>query len=383
MSEIMADDKGKEIKSIINKINKDARKGEAEETPLIFIAADRPELIETTYIPTGIDDMDKLLGGGFPSKSIIALHGDPGCGKTSLALMMAATYTQKGEYVLYVNTEGELSMDVAEMYGMDKEKFLHCNPYDIAEQPIDAIETFLYDQKNRVPSGLISLVIIDSINNLIAKKAVDKLEKEGSEGNNMATTAKLLAEFLARVSGRGLLRKNTMMILIAQDRANLNNPSGKGPNTIMSGGYALKYAAKIVVKLTRVQDLKNGDEIIGKILRWRVEKNNITGKLGTEEYSVVFGQGIDDADAVFQKASEFGYIYKDKELGNKGYRILLPDGDVEVREGIQAARDYVKLIQEVKKGLKKQLDKGNPKTPPVKSGNILEFKLNEEIEEND
>src|SRR5512146_1510462 len=45
------------------------------------------ELDESRAIPTGFRALDSILGlGGLPRESTIALHGDAGSGKTTLAL---------------------------------------------------------------------------------------------------------------------------------------------------------------------------------------------------------------------------------------------------------------------------------------------------------
>ncbi|MCH8068153.1 MAG: AAA family ATPase, partial [Candidatus Marinimicrobia bacterium] len=52
--------------------------------------------------PTGISEIDRVLGGGFLPGSVVLLGGNPGIGKSTLALQMVAKLKDP---VLYVSAE--------------------------------------------------------------------------------------------------------------------------------------------------------------------------------------------------------------------------------------------------------------------------------------
>jgi len=56
----------------------------------------------------GIDEMDRVLGGGLTIGSSILLGGDPGIGKTTLCFEIAARMVELGLNVLYVSGEESL-----------------------------------------------------------------------------------------------------------------------------------------------------------------------------------------------------------------------------------------------------------------------------------
>lgn len=60
---------------------------------------------EVTYVPTGISELDRVLGGGVVPGGIILLTGDPGAGKSTLAIQTASALTRKGMPALYVSGE--------------------------------------------------------------------------------------------------------------------------------------------------------------------------------------------------------------------------------------------------------------------------------------
>ena len=55
--------------------------------------------------PTGIGELDRVLGGGLVGGSAILIGGDPGIGKSTLVLQAAAALGQAGAKVLYVSGE--------------------------------------------------------------------------------------------------------------------------------------------------------------------------------------------------------------------------------------------------------------------------------------
>ena len=56
-------------------------------------------------VPTGVAELDRALGGGVVAGSVTLLGGEPGIGKSTLLLQLAASYSAQGRRVLYVSAE--------------------------------------------------------------------------------------------------------------------------------------------------------------------------------------------------------------------------------------------------------------------------------------
>ncbi len=56
-------------------------------------------------VPTGIPDLDRVLGGGLVSGSVVLLAGNPGVGKSTLFLQVAGNLAEKGKRVLLISAE--------------------------------------------------------------------------------------------------------------------------------------------------------------------------------------------------------------------------------------------------------------------------------------
>ena len=60
---------------------------------------------EDDRLPTGMGEVDRVLGGGLVPGSIILFGGDPGVGKSTLLLQLAARIAAAGQPVLYLSGE--------------------------------------------------------------------------------------------------------------------------------------------------------------------------------------------------------------------------------------------------------------------------------------
>ncbi len=132
--------------------------------------------LKVNRIPTGLSELDRVLGGGIVPGSLILLGGEPGIGKSTLLLQMAIHLPKK---ILYVS--GEESAEQiklrAERIGIKTET---C--YLLAETSLDAV--FANAEKLRP-----DLLVIDSIQTLYT----DRLDATpGSVSQVKECTAQLM-----------------------------------------------------------------------------------------------------------------------------------------------------------------------------------------------
>lgn len=370
------DEKRKQIETLVSAINeKSAKKG--NKRPLITCASNGTVGITPKWFPCGIPQVDKALGGGFPQGAITSIHGTWGSGKTFLAMTVAAELTKQGKYVLYVNLEGMFLDLFVEKLGLDLNYVYHINPKDHGDEIVDVIEGMLWDKATRTPRDTFDCVIIDSITNFVAKANVDKLEKDGAEGGQkVGARATLIDQMLTRMYGRGVLA-DQIIILIAQDRAVISQNS-KGPETEMSGGNAPKYDSKVIIKLAKKRTngtINSRSVSVGHTVLLTVEKNSLNGKFGEiADYSVKYGEGIDDSAALVQKAllPEWAYIIPGEKRGT--FLILTEMGDVLVK-GKKVLEEVVRVRSDIAAYLRKVLGQSKPKTPPQPTGIALHVDL--------
>lgn len=94
----------------------------------------------TEFLPTGIEDLDRLLKGGIPRGKLIEITGDLSSGKTSLLLSMLAQATEREEFIAYVDAFDALDPEGAVRLGIDLERLLwvRCASAAVRSEGVDA-----------------------------------------------------------------------------------------------------------------------------------------------------------------------------------------------------------------------------------------------------
>ncbi len=107
---------------------------------------------------SGVDELDRVLGGGLVPASAVLVGGDPGIGKSTLLLQAAAAFARQGLKVVYISGE-EASAQVR----------LRAQRLDLKDAPVQlATETSLRDILTTLDAEKPDLAIIDSIQTMWA-----------------------------------------------------------------------------------------------------------------------------------------------------------------------------------------------------------------------
>jgi DNA repair protein RadB len=117
--------------------------------------------MEGERVPTGIPALDALLGGGLERRAITQFYGEPGCGKSTLALVAAVERLKAGESVIYLDTEG-FSVERFRQVAGDRAEELARNlflsePLDFEQQGLMIAESERILQK-----GGVGVLVLDS-----------------------------------------------------------------------------------------------------------------------------------------------------------------------------------------------------------------------------
>jgi RecA/RadA recombinase len=82
--------------------------------------------------PTGLPDLDRLLGGGFPRGGVSEVAGPASSGRTSLVLALLARATERGEATALVDVGDALDPPSAAAAGVELTRLLWVRPPDVS-----------------------------------------------------------------------------------------------------------------------------------------------------------------------------------------------------------------------------------------------------------
>ncbi len=124
------------------------------------VAYSEIESQDDARVSSGVTEFDRVLGGGIVPGSLVLIGGDPGIGKSTLLLEVAAKLSDTGVRVLYVS--GEESERQIKMRG-ERLKIEAANLYLLPETNLENI----FDEVEREEPGAI---IVDSIQTVFSSK---------------------------------------------------------------------------------------------------------------------------------------------------------------------------------------------------------------------
>jgi DNA repair protein RadA/Sms len=136
---------------------------------------------------TGVNEFDRVLGGGLVPGAVVLVAGEPGIGKSTLLLDVAARAAREGQDVLYVSGEesaAQVRMRAERIEAMAASLFI-------------AAETDLATVLGQIQRLQPDLVIVDSV------QTISSGEVEGSAGN-VAQVREVAASLIQAAKSRGI-----------------------------------------------------------------------------------------------------------------------------------------------------------------------------------
>ena len=277
------------LQAAMAKIEKDYGKGS-----IMKLGDEQVEKVDV--IPTGSIGLNAALGvGGFPRGRIIEIYGPESSGKTTLALHAIAEAQKADGIAAFIDAEHAFDRFYAAKLGVDVENLLISQP-DNGEQALE-----IADQLIR--SSAIDIIVIDSVAAL-----TPKAEIEGDMGDNkVGLQARLMSQALRKLTST-INKTNTTCIFINQLREKIGIMFGNPETT--TGGNALKFYASVRLDIRKVTSIKDGDNVVGNVVRVKVVKNKVAPPFRKCEFEITFGEGISRIGEIVDLGTELDIIRK-------------------------------------------------------------------------
>ncbi len=153
----------------ISEDKKSAKKADGKKIELVKLSGEAQEF---PRVKVGINELDRVLGGGLVQGSVVLIGGDPGIGKSTLLLQTAESLAKKRVKIIYIS--GEESVDQvrlrAKRMGIEQDSIELASTTNVGEivssisqqkEPtvvvIDSIQTMFLDELSSAP-GTVSQV---------------------------------------------------------------------------------------------------------------------------------------------------------------------------------------------------------------------------------
>jgi len=306
--------------------------------------------LEADAISTGSIPVDLALGiGGFPRGRIMEIFGPEASGKTTLALSIIAEAQKNGGTAALIDVEHALDPAWAQIVGVNLEDLLISQP-DTGEQALEITETL-------IRSGAIDVIVLDSVAAL-----VPRAEIEGEMGDSiMGVQARLMSQALRKLTG-AISKSKTVTIFTNQLREKIGVMFGNPEVT--PGGRALKFYSSMRLDIRKIENIKEGEKVIGTRHRVKVVKNKLAPPFRVAEFDIMSDEGISKEGGILDVALELGLLTKSGAFFRWGTKLI--------GQGRESAKAYFKEHKKDFVALEKEIWNKVKKGLPAKSKKVID-----------
>jgi recombination protein RecA len=284
-------------------------------------------------IPTGSIDLDLKLGiGGVPRGRIIEIYGPESSGKTTLAQHILAEAQRMGGVVAFVDAEHALDPAYAAKCGVNVDEMLISQP-DTGEQALEIVDVL-------VRSGAVDAIVVDSVAAL-----VPRAEIEGDMGDShVGVQARLMSQALRKLTA-AISKSNCVVIFINQLREKIGVMYGNPETT--PGGKALKFYASVRLDIRPIDQIKQGNESVGRRVKVKVVKNKVAPPFRVAEFDLMYNEGISKEGGLLDVGLEMGIIKKSGAFYSFG--------ETRLGQGRENAKEFLRQNQDVRDALEQRI----------------------------
>lgn len=221
------------------------------------------------FVSTGIPGLDNILGGGLTKERLYLLEGDPGSGKTTMALQFLIEGAKRGETVLYITlAENDVELRaVADAHGFSMEG-VHVHEVIPEESLLDPGEQYTVLHPSEVELGETNELILQMIEKLNPSRVVlDSLsELQLLSGSALRYRRHVLAlkQYFSRRSCTALLLDD---------------------KTALRGDQQVRSIAHGVISLEHIDSEYGAERRIIRVMKYR----GIAFRRGPHDYAIITG----------------------------------------------------------------------------------------------
>ncbi|PWR71081.1 DNA repair and recombination protein RadB [Methanospirillum stamsii] len=191
-----------------------------------------------TGVLSGNDDLDVLVGNGFPRKMITQVYGEPGTGKSTICLLAAVSALKRGEPVIYIDTES-FSVDRFSQIAGDNAESLAENLYLFEPVDLDQQALMIHESEKLIQETHPGIILLDSATGLY-RTELDHMQETMQRFNRQMV---VLLGYAKRYDIPVLISNQVYMDLNRGEFAPL-------------GGTSLNHLCKVILRIERNDNVR-------------------------------------------------------------------------------------------------------------------------------
>ena len=193
-----------------------------------------------TIIPFGIPEVDRASDvGGIPLGRLVEIYGPESGGKSYLSLKLIASAQKMGLRACLIDAEHCFDPDWAEKHGVNPKELVYGEDFDYGEDALQYVH-------NLAKSGIVNLIVVDSVTALVPKATAEA----NFEDSQMGVQARMLSRALPQINDAAA-KHNVVVVFINQLREKIGVMFGNPETT--PGGRALKFYSSIRIRVSKVK----------------------------------------------------------------------------------------------------------------------------------
>jgi len=264
----------------------------------------------SAYVDTGCYILNGLVSGdiykGLPDNKIVALAGEQATGKTYITMGMISKFLNDNPeaVVLYFDSEQAVTSEMFRSRGID--------PKRVAVFPVSTVEEFrrqaitIVDKYLEMPvdKRKKTMMVLDSLGMLSTSKEMSDTA-EGKEVRDMTRSQVIKSTFRVLTVKLGVAHIPMIFTNHTYDVIGAYVPTKE-----MGGGAGLKYAASIIIYLSKKKDKNADGEVVGNIIHCRLNKGRFTKENKMVDVRLNYETGLDPYYGLVDLAVEHSILKK-------------------------------------------------------------------------
>jgi recombination protein RecA len=188
-----------------------------------------------------------------------------------------------------------MNPDFAERIGVDIDNLIFVQPSS-GEEGLDITEEL-------IKSNGISIIVVDSVAALVPQAELDGEISDANIGLQARMMSKAMRKIISAVN-----KSETIVIFINQLREKVGVMFGNPETT--PGGRALSFYASLRLDVRRVEQIKDGKDVVGNKVKVTVRKNKVGSPFKVAIFDLMFSDGVSMSGSVLDLGVDYGFVEK-------------------------------------------------------------------------